>query len=44
MGVIKDMREGSEEGDVLERSGKKGKKKGKKKEKNTAILIFDVFG
>jgi len=33
MGVIKDMREGSEEGDVLERSGKKGKKKGKKKEK-----------
>jgi hypothetical protein len=29
MGVIKDMREGSEEGDVLERSGKKGKKKEK---------------
>jgi hypothetical protein len=39
MGVIKDMREGSEEG-CFGAEWKKRKKKGK----NTAILIFDVFG
>jgi hypothetical protein len=36
-GVIKDMREGSEEGDILERN----EKKRKKKEKNAAIQFGD---